>query len=98
MQIARKMRLAAFCQRQQIVPSGFRLGLPRRLTLRLPRWVVGCVLALAVVLPLFGASVVVILAAEWLASRGGRWWTRRRAMRADVGSQCLVVTGGGVEQ
>jgi uncharacterized iron-regulated membrane protein len=77
-------------------PRG-RVGLPRRLALRLPWWVVGCVLALAVVLPLFGASVMVVLAGERLARRGGRWWTRYRTPPMSPLEPCVVVSSAGVE-
>jgi len=77
-------------------PRG-RLGLPRRPALRLPWWVVGCVLALAAVLPLFGASVVVVLAGEWLVRRGGGWWKRYRGTRVVVVGRRIAVPSGGIE-
>jgi uncharacterized iron-regulated membrane protein len=46
-------------------PRG-RTGLPRRLDVRVSRWVTAGVVGLAVLLPVFGASVVLILAAEWV--------------------------------
>lgn len=48
-------------------------GFPRRPDVRRPRWLVGAVVALAVLLPVFGASVLLILAGGWLAGRFRSW-------------------------
>lgn len=52
-------------------PRG-RVGLPRRPAARVPGWVVGSALLLGILLPTVGGSVILILAAEWLAGRLAR--------------------------
>jgi uncharacterized iron-regulated membrane protein len=54
------------------------IGLPRRPAVRLPWWVVGSVLFLSAVLPTVGASIILILAVEWIVSPVGKWHQKRR--------------------
>ena len=49
-------------------PTG-RLGLPRRVDARRPRWLVATVTATSIFLPALGLSVVVVLVVEFLMSR-----------------------------
>ncbi len=49
-------------------PTG-RLGLPRRVEARRPRWLVATITATSILLPALGLSVLVLLAAELLVSR-----------------------------
>ena len=49
-------------------PTG-RLGLPRRVDARRPRWLVATVTATSILLPALGLSVVVVLVVEFLMSR-----------------------------
>jgi uncharacterized iron-regulated membrane protein len=49
-------------------PTG-RLGLPRRIDARRPRWLVATVTATSILLPALGLSVVVLLAGEGLVAR-----------------------------
>ncbi len=49
-------------------PTG-RLGLPRRVNTRRPRWLVATVTATSILLPALGLSVVVLLAGEQLVAR-----------------------------
>jgi len=54
-------------------PRG-RLGLPRRVDARRPRWLVATITATCILLPALGASVVVLLLGEFLVSRLHRLW------------------------
>jgi len=49
-------------------PTG-RLGLPRRVNARCPRWLVATITATSILLPALGLSVVVVLAGEQLVAR-----------------------------
>lgn len=49
-------------------PTG-RLGLPRRINTRRPRWLVATITATSILLPAVGVSVVVLLVGELVASR-----------------------------
>ena len=49
-------------------PTG-RLGLPRRVDARRPRWLVATVIATSILLPALGLSVVVLLLGEQLVAR-----------------------------
>jgi uncharacterized iron-regulated membrane protein len=49
-------------------PRG-RLGLPRRVDARRPRWLIATIVATSILLPTVGASVVVLLAGELVVSR-----------------------------
>jgi uncharacterized iron-regulated membrane protein len=49
-------------------PKG-RLGLPRRIDARRPRWLVATVTATSILLPALGLSVVVLLFGEYLVAR-----------------------------
>jgi uncharacterized iron-regulated membrane protein len=53
-------------------PRG-RLGLPRRVDARRPRWLVATVAATSIFLPALGLSVVVVLVVELLMSRWRAW-------------------------
>jgi uncharacterized iron-regulated membrane protein len=53
-------------------PTG-RLGLPRRVDARRPRWLVATVTATSIFLPALGLSVVVVLVVEFLMSRLRAW-------------------------
>jgi len=53
-------------------PRG-KLGLPRRVDARRPRWLVATVAATSIFLPALGLSVVVVLVAEFLMSRWRAW-------------------------
>jgi uncharacterized iron-regulated membrane protein len=53
-------------------PQG-RLGLPRRVDARRPRWLVATVTATSIFLPALGLSVVVVLVVEFLMSRWRAW-------------------------
>jgi uncharacterized iron-regulated membrane protein len=53
-------------------PTG-RLGLPRRVDARRPRWLVATVAATSIFLPALGLSVVVVLVIEFLRSRLRAW-------------------------
>jgi uncharacterized iron-regulated membrane protein len=53
-------------------PTG-RLGLPRRVDARRPRWLVATVTATSIFLPALGLSVVVVLLVEFLMSRLRAW-------------------------
>jgi uncharacterized iron-regulated membrane protein len=53
-------------------PQG-RLGLPRRVDARRPRWLVATVTATSIFLPALGLSVVVVLVVEFLMSRLRAW-------------------------
>jgi uncharacterized iron-regulated membrane protein len=54
-------------------PTG-RLGLPRRVDARRPRWLVATVTATSIFLPALGLSVVMLLVGEWLVARLRRSW------------------------
>jgi uncharacterized iron-regulated membrane protein len=54
-------------------PTG-RLGLPRRIDARRPRWLVVTITATSILLPTVGLSVVVVLVIELLRSRLRRVW------------------------
>ena len=54
-------------------PTG-RLGLPRRVDARRPRWLVATITATSILLPTVGLSVVVVLVIELLRSRLRRVW------------------------
>jgi uncharacterized iron-regulated membrane protein len=54
-------------------PNG-RLGLPRRVDARRPRWLVATITATSILLPTLGISVVVVLMVEFLMSRLRRAW------------------------
>ena len=56
-------------------PTG-RLGLPRRVDARRPRWLVATVTATSILLPALGLSVVVLLLGEQLVARLRRLWPR----------------------
>ena len=45
------------------------LGLPRRLEVPLPQWLMTIIAVLAVALPVMGISLLVVLVGEWIASR-----------------------------
>jgi uncharacterized iron-regulated membrane protein len=49
-------------------PQG-KLGLPRRVEVRLPRWLAATITALCIVLPMMGISVIVLLVGELMVSR-----------------------------
>jgi uncharacterized iron-regulated membrane protein len=49
-------------------PNG-RLGLPRRVEARRPRWLVATIAAISILLPTLGISVAVVLVIEFLMSR-----------------------------
>jgi len=49
-------------------PAG-RLGLPRRVDALRPRWLIGTVVAICLLLPALGLSVVVVLLAESVTTR-----------------------------
>ena len=53
-------------------PRG-KLGLPRRVDARRPRWLVATVAATSIFLPALGLSVVVVLVVEFLMSRLRAW-------------------------
>jgi uncharacterized iron-regulated membrane protein len=54
-------------------PTG-RLGLPRRVTARRPRWLVAIIAATGILLPTVGLSVVAVLVVDRLLSRLRRAW------------------------
>jgi uncharacterized iron-regulated membrane protein len=54
-------------------PTG-RLGLPRRVNARRPRWLVATITATSILLPVLGLSVVVLLAGEQLVARLRNKW------------------------
>ena len=54
-------------------PQG-RLGLPRRVSVLRPRWLVAIIAATSILLPVLGISVVVVLVVEFLMSRLRRAW------------------------
>jgi uncharacterized iron-regulated membrane protein len=54
-------------------PTG-RLGLPRRIEARRPRWLVATITATSILLPTFGLSVLVVLMVELVRSRLRRAW------------------------
>ncbi len=54
-------------------PTG-RLGLPRRVEARRPRWLIATIMATSILLPTVGLSVVVVLVVERLVSRVRRAW------------------------
>jgi uncharacterized iron-regulated membrane protein len=54
-------------------PTG-RLGLPRRIDARRPRWLVATIMATSLLLPTLGVSVVVVLVFDLLVSRLRRAW------------------------
>ena len=66
-------------------PTG-RLGLPRRVDARRPRWLVATVTATSIFLPALGLSVVVVLVVEFLMSR-----LRRMGLTANGISQVVGV-------
>jgi uncharacterized iron-regulated membrane protein len=54
-------------------PTG-RLGLPRRVNARRPRWLVATIMVTSILLPTVGLSVVAVLVIDLLVSRLRRAW------------------------